>query len=42
MKCTKYQFENPESSKFYLECGEKLEVTCSNYGQVLKSKAHLL
>ncbi len=32
MKCPKCQFENPESAKFCVECGEKLERKCQKCG----------
>jgi len=39
MKCSKCQFENPEGSKFCLECGDQLENKCPNCGQVLLTAA---
>jgi len=33
MKCPKCQFENPEESKFFLECGRRLEIKCPQCGQ---------
>jgi class 3 adenylate cyclase/tetratricopeptide (TPR) repeat protein len=30
MKCPKCQFENPETAKFCVECGDKLEIICPN------------
>ena len=35
MKCPKCQFENPDDSKFCLECGEKIEITCPQCGKTL-------
>jgi class 3 adenylate cyclase/tetratricopeptide (TPR) repeat protein len=35
MKCPKCQFENPEQSKFCLECGKKLELLCPHCGKSL-------
>ena len=35
MKCPNCQFENPKSSKFCLECGEKLELRCPQCGNAL-------
>jgi class 3 adenylate cyclase/tetratricopeptide (TPR) repeat protein len=32
MKCPKCQFENPETAKFCVHCGDKLEITCPNCG----------
>ena len=32
MKCPKCQHENPEGLKFCVECGNKLEIICSNCG----------
>ena len=39
MKCSKCQFENPEGSKFCLECGDQLENKCANCSQVLPTAA---
>ncbi len=35
MKCPKCRFENEEGSKFCLECGERLEIQCSQCGKTL-------
>ena len=32
MKCPKCQHENPETAKFCVECGDKLEIICPNCG----------
>ncbi|MGD8983998.1 MAG: adenylate/guanylate cyclase domain-containing protein [Desulfobacteraceae bacterium] len=32
MKCPKCQFENPETARFCVECGDKLEIICPNCG----------
>ena len=35
MKCPKCQFDNPEDSRFCLECGGKLERACPSCGKLL-------
>ncbi len=35
MKCPSCQFDNAEDSKFCLECGNKLEITCPQCGKAL-------
>ena len=35
MKCSKCQFDNPQDSKFCLECGQKLELGCPECGKAL-------
>jgi class 3 adenylate cyclase/tetratricopeptide (TPR) repeat protein len=35
MKCPKCRFENPEGSKFCLECGSKMELLCPQCGKAL-------
>ena len=35
MKCPKCQFDNPQDSKFCLECGQKLELGCPECGKAL-------
>jgi len=35
MKCPKCQFENKEDANFCLECGERLEIKCSQCGRTL-------
>lgn len=35
MKCPKCQFENPEGSKFCLECGRKIELICPHCDKAL-------
>ena len=37
MKCPKCQHENPDGSKFCLECGNKMEFQRSHYGNILSS-----
>ncbi|MBW1811864.1 MAG: zinc ribbon domain-containing protein [Deltaproteobacteria bacterium] len=32
MKCPKCQTENPDTAKFCVECGNKLEISCSQCG----------
>jgi class 3 adenylate cyclase/tetratricopeptide (TPR) repeat protein len=32
MKCPKCQFENPETARYCVECGDKLEIICPNCG----------
>ena len=39
MKCPKCHFENPEQSKFCLECGKKLELLCPHCGKSLPAVA---
>jgi len=39
MKCPKCHHENPEDSRFCLECGDKLELKCPECGKVLPSGA---
>ena len=39
MKCPNCQFENPQGSKFCLECGIKMELKCPNCGQALPDEA---
>ena len=39
MKCPKCQSENPDDSKFCLECGEKMELGCPNCGKSLPIRA---
>jgi len=39
MQCPKCQHENPEGSKFCLECGTKIEVKCPHCGKVLPKEA---
>ena len=39
MKCPKCMFENPEGSKFCLECGGKIEIKCPHCNQVLPAEA---
>ncbi len=39
MKCPKCRSENPEGSKFCLECGKKMELECPNCGNSLPTKA---
>jgi hypothetical protein len=34
VKCPKCHFENQEGAMFCNECGEKLEVTCLEFGKV--------
>jgi hypothetical protein len=34
MKCPKCQSENPEGTKFYNECGSKLELACPECGKM--------
>ena len=35
MKCSKCQYENPEGSRFCLECGEKIDLNCPECGRDL-------
>lgn len=35
MKCPKCQFENPEGSKFCLECGRRIELLCPHCDKAL-------
>jgi hypothetical protein len=35
MKCPSCQFENKEDANFCLECGERLELKCSQCGRTL-------
>ena len=39
MKCPKCQFENPEGSKFCLECGGKFELKCPHCSKTLPVNA---
>jgi len=39
MKCPKCQFENPDGSKFCLECGLNLDLKCPHCGKELPSAA---
>jgi hypothetical protein len=35
MKCSECNSENPDDSKYCLECGKKLELACSHCGKML-------
>ena len=39
MQCPQCQFENPEGSKFCLECGNRMEIRCPQCGNALPSTA---
>ena len=39
MKCPKCQYENNQEAKYCLECGEQLELRCSNCSKVLPLQA---
>ena len=39
MKCPKCQSENPEDSKFCLECGTRIEIACTECGKLLPPSA---
>ena len=39
MKCPKCQFDNPEGSKFCIECGHKFELKCPQCGHSLPTAA---
>ena len=39
MKCPSCKFENPENSKFCLECGGKMDFICPQCGEALPSTA---
>jgi class 3 adenylate cyclase len=39
MKCSFCKFENPENSKFCLECGRKMDFICPQCGEALPSTA---
>lgn len=39
MKCPKCQFDNRQAARFYLRCGEKLELTCPQCGTIFPLSA---